>query len=50
LCDKKKGKKMTRKVEIKLARIAKAYYRDQMDLPDWLMVKAEEQEVLKQTE
>lgn len=34
----------------KLARFAMAYYRDQMDLHDWLLERAEEQEVLDETE
>jgi hypothetical protein len=41
---------MTGRARIKLARWAKTYYRDQMDLQGWLMVKAEEQEVLDETE
>ena len=41
---------MTRRAELKLARWAKSYYREQMDLPGWLMVKAEEQEVLNESE
>lgn len=41
---------MTRRAELKLARWAKTYYREQMDLPSWLMVKAEEQEVLDEAE
>jgi len=41
---------MTSKARGKLARWAKTYYREQMDLPGWLMVKAEEQEVLNQAE
>jgi hypothetical protein len=45
-----KGANMTSKARGKLARWAKTYYREQMDLPGWLMVKAEEQEVLNQAE
>jgi hypothetical protein len=41
---------MTGRARGKLARWAKTYYREQMDLQSWLMVKAEEQEVLNQSE
>jgi hypothetical protein len=41
---------MTARARGKLARWAKTYYREQMDLQGWLMVKAEEQEVLNQVE
>jgi hypothetical protein len=45
-----KGDNMTDRARRKLARWAKTYYRDQMDLQGWLMVKAEEQEVLNEAE
>ncbi|MGA2641709.1 MAG: hypothetical protein ABSG21_12505 [Spirochaetia bacterium] len=41
---------MTNRARGKLARWAKTYYREQMDLPGWLMVKAEEQEILNEAE
>lgn len=41
---------MTNRARTKLARWAKTYYREQMDLPSWLMLKAEEQEVLNEAE
>ena len=41
---------MTNRARSKLARWAKTYYREQMDLQDWLMVKAEQQEVLNEEE
>jgi hypothetical protein len=41
---------MTGRARGKLARWAKTYYREQMDLQGWLMVKAEEQEVLNESE
>ena len=41
---------MTGRARGKLARWAKTYYRDQMDLQGWLMVKAEELEVLNEAE
>jgi hypothetical protein len=41
---------MTGRARGKLARWAKTSFRDQMDLHGWLMVKAEEQEVLSEAE
>lgn len=41
---------MTNRARTKLARWAKIYYREQMDLQSWLMVKAEQQEVLNERE
>ena len=41
---------MTGRARGKLARWAKTYFREQMDLPGWLMLKAEEEEVLSQAE
>ena len=41
---------MTGRARGKLARWAKTYYREQMDLPGWLMLKAEEEEVLNEAE
>jgi hypothetical protein len=41
---------MTSRARTKLAKWARAYYREQMDLQGWLMMKAEEQEVLNEEE
>ncbi|MGA2378967.1 MAG: hypothetical protein ABSG85_06625 [Spirochaetia bacterium] len=41
---------MTGRARGKLARWAKTYYREQMDLPGWLMLKAEAEEVLNEAE
>jgi hypothetical protein len=41
---------MTGRARGKLARWAKTYFREQMDLPGWLMLKAEEEEVLNEAE
>jgi hypothetical protein len=51
LCQKRiTGENMTSRARGKLARWAKTYYREQMDLQGWLMLQAEEQEVLNQVE
>ena len=41
---------MTSRARGKLARWARVYYREQMDLTSWIMEKAEEEEILDEKE